>query len=309
MPYRRTKRALQPRTGRRASPLTIAAAAGLGLMLAVGATGVAAQSTDDVRALRERIAKLEKEMADMRAEVRASGGAKKVAKGDLPPTLAARFEIRLGQMERSIQKLTGKVEDLEHKIVQQAMTHQKFRNDVTFRLQKLEAGAAASPRTPRAEDRAPPRDKPDREPATDKRPDTRAPAVLPPGKPAEQYAFAIKLLQRAEYDKAIAVLEAFVAKYPNGSLTASAYYWMGRAHYVQRTYDKAAVAFADGFRKFQRHPRAAANLWMLGKSLARLNKRPQACAAFAELKRRYPTAGTQVRDDAAAEERKIGCPS
>jgi TolA-binding protein len=45
----------------------------------------------------------------------------------------------------------------------------------------------------------------------------------------------------------------------------------------------------------------------LGRALARLNRKQDACGAFADLARRHPNAARYVRDMAQRERQRIGC--
>jgi tol-pal system protein YbgF len=231
-----------------------------------------------------------------------------LAADELPPTLAARYEIRLSQMERSIQQLTGKVEDLAYQVRQAAKEAKKFRTDVEYRLRALEQGRTAT--RPARPDASRPHDT-TRPPARDQHAERRdqppATTTLPEGSPAAQYAYAIGLLRKERYAKAAAAFRQFIKRHPRHRLTGNAYYWLGEAYYVRSDYRHAAILFADGYRKFPRHLKAPDMLLKLGLTMARLNKNQQACAALAELRRRFPDAGGYIRRAAAAERRKLGC--
>jgi len=67
-----------------------------------------------------------------------------------------------------------------------------------------------------------------------------------PGDPAKEksaYQRAFKLLQQGDYPAALTAFRAFVADYPNGSLTDNAQYWLGETSYVTRDFDTALVDF------------------------------------------------------------------
>lgn len=234
-----------------------------------------------------------------------------LAADEIPPTLAARFQVRLGQMERSIRELTGKVEDLAYKLAKAEKDNEKFRNDIEFRLKELEQGRTASRRAPA--DRTAPNTPPRRtDPGTDRSTDrstdrTAGPVTLPDGAPAEQYRFAIEMLRKAQYKAAASAFRQFIKRHPKHPLTGNAHYWLGEAFYVQGDFREAAILFADGFRNFPRHAKAPDTLLKLGMTMARLNKNQEACAALAELRRRFPKAGGHIRRAAAAERRKLGC--
>ncbi len=247
-----------------------------------------------LRAAADRLGRLRRDAAAFRARIQ-------LAADEIPPTAAARFEVRLSQMERSIRELTGKIEDLAYKVKQA----EKFQASVDERLRALEQGRNTGPRTPT--DRTAPPSRNDRTDTTPPSDRTAAPVTLPAGPPAEQYRFAIGLLRKARYTAAAAAFKQFIRLHPRHRLAGNAHYWLGEAYYVQGDYREAAIQFADGFQKFPKHPKAPDILLKLGMTMAKLNKNQEACATLAELRRRFPRASSHIRRAAAAERRKLGC--
>lgn len=243
-----------------------------------------------------RLDRLRRDAAAFRAQVQ-------LAADEIPPTAAARFDVRLSQMERSIRELTGKIEDLAYKVKQA----EKFQASVDERLKALEQGRTAPPgkRTDRQPDRRTDQQTDRRNPPPSDR--TAVPVTLPEGPPAEQYGFAIGLLRKARYTAAAAAFKQFIRLHPRHRLAGNAHYWLGEAYYVQGDYRQAAIQFADGFQKFPKHAKAPDILLKLGMTMAKLNKNQEACATLAELRRRFPKASNHVRRAAAAERRRLGC--
>ncbi len=295
----------------RPAGLALGLALGLGVLTAGTAPPASAQDVADQ--LRRRIVKLERDIQALQREMRASRGNLSTGTGSgggkIPPTVAARFEIRMTQLERSIEKLTGRVEDLGFQIKSVQKAQKKFQNDVEFRLSELEKGGGRRGAAPRARRNAAPGGNTGNNGGT--RVASRTPAAptvtLPPGTAVQQYRFARGFLIQREYAKAQSALDAFVKRHPNNRLTSNAYYWLGESYYVQGNYRQAAVAFADGFKKFKAHPKAPDNLYKLGMSLSKMRMRPQACAAFKELRLRYPTAAPDLRRRADGQRRALGC--
>ncbi|MDE0717014.1 MAG: tol-pal system protein YbgF [Rhodospirillaceae bacterium] len=268
-------------------------------------------SRADVDDLRFRLRRLERDFNALR------GGDR-----DIPSSLATRFQNRLNQMERTIQSLTDRVEDLIHRVEKLEKDRKTFETDTEFRLGRLEkrggvkAGAGRAKPPPgdvaglkqdsagqdsAGQDGAGP-DSAGKEPAT-----ASASSILPPGKEIEQYRFAIGELRQARYDRAAEAFQEFLRRHPKGRFAGNAYYWLGETYYAQQNYRLAAIRFADGFKKFPKHPKAPDNLLKLGMSMAHLKKTKEACASWAELKRRYPSAPGYVKRKAAQERKKLGC--
>ncbi|MDE0255954.1 MAG: tol-pal system protein YbgF [Rhodospirillaceae bacterium] len=263
-------------------------------------------SRADVDDLRFRLRRLERDFNSLR------GGDR-----DIPSSLATRFQNRLNQMERTIQSLTDRVEDLIHRVEKLEKDRKTFETDTEFRLGRLEkrggvkagAGGAKPPPGDAAglkqdsagQDGAGP-DSAGKEPAT-----ASASSILPPGTEIEQYRFAISELRQARYDRAAEAFQEFLRRHPKGRFAGNAYYWLGETYYAQQNYRLAAIRFADGFKKFPKHSKAPDNLLKLGMSMAHLKKTKEACASWAELKRRYPSAPGYVKRKAAQERKKLGC--
>lgn len=67
------------------------------------------------------------------------------------------------------------------------------------------------------------------------------PATASPGDESKAYESALNQFKVGNYQGAIASFQSFAAAYPNGSLTASAYYWIGNSYFNLRDY-KSAIA-------------------------------------------------------------------
>jgi tol-pal system protein YbgF len=131
--------------------------------------------------------------------------------------------------------------------------------------------------------------------------------ALPAGSASEQYNFAFGLLKQAEYPAAEAALKSFVRQHPDDGLAASAQYWLGETYYVRGNYAEAAIAFAEGYKRYPRGAKAPDDLLKLGMSLARTNQKQNACTAFAQLDHDFPNPGSAIKERARDEKKKLGC--
>ena len=256
-------------------------------------------SRTDIDDLKFRLRRLEREFNALR------GGSE-----EIPSTLATRFQSRLNQMERTIQTLTDKVEGLIHRVEKLEKERKAFEADADYRLSLLEKQGGIEPGSKRAKpapraDASPKQDAAGQDRTEDK--SAAASSVLPPGKEIDQYRFAIGELRQARYDQAAQAFREFLRRHPNGRFAGNAYYWLGETYYAQGKYRLAAIRFADGFKAFPKHSKAPDNLLKLGMSMAHLKKTKEACASWAELKRRYPSAPGYIKRKAAQERKKLGC--
>jgi tol-pal system protein YbgF len=134
-----------------------------------------------------------------------------------------------------------------------------------------------------------------------------AATILPRGTAKEQYDFAYGLLQQFRIPDAERAFTEFLGQHANDDLAHNARYWLGETYYVRAQYQQAAVTFFDGYQKAPSGPKAPDNLLKLGMSLGRMYQKQEACASLAELTTRFPNASTDIRNQTAAERRRLAC--
>jgi tol-pal system protein YbgF len=123
----------------------------------------------------------------------------------------------------------------------------------------------------------------------------------------EQYQYSFDLLRQANYDEAEKALRAFVNQHPKDFLAGNAQYWLGETYYVRGRYQDAAITFAEGYQKYPNNSKAPDNLLKLGMSLGQIGKKSEACVAFSELARRFPSAPDNVRERLKQEKHRYSC--
>ena len=130
---------------------------------------------------------------------------------------------------------------------------------------------------------------------------------MPPQSAAAQYNSAYGLLRKADYPAAEEALRAFIQHHPNDPLVGNAQYWLGQSYYESSQFTDAAAAFAEGYKRYPRGPKAPDSLLGLGRSLARANQKHNACIALMQLDHDFPHPGTAIAERAAQEKKKLGC--
>ena len=242
-----------------------------------------------------------------------------------PVPRAARDEARFDQLTDQMREMTGRIEELNHQVDTLRSRLDKMSGDVDMRLQALEhpgsapGGSPTAMNGPRDEPPAltpPPQrsngnpppsqsfNPPPRDQQAAAAPDTGA---LPSGSPQQQYDYAFGLLRDANYPAAERALRDFVHRYPTNRLSSNAQYWLGETYFVRRDYQAAAAAFAEGYQRFPKGPKAADDLLKLGSSLAMLNRKADACRAFAQLDHDFPIVPANLKAKAIEEKRRAGC--
>jgi len=240
---------------------------------------------------------------------------------EIPPSVAADFEVRLQKLERAMSELTGRYEEATYQVSQLKDRLERINSDIDFRLKDLEtkgAGGSSDPfggpkptaAAPAAAGKVPEKvvDKAPEKPA-DKPTQTAAVAPLPSNtSPDKQYEHAFELLRQSDYDKAEKAFTEFLAKNKGHQLAGNAQYWLGETYYVRNKFQEAAVAFAEGVQKYPKNSKAADNLLKLGMSLEQLNQKKDACTAFNQLINKFPEASASVKRRADTERRRLNCP-
>jgi len=322
---------LKPKSFASLTAATCALALGVALLTAPAL----AQSNDQVEIL-NRLNRLENDIQTLQRQLArggaVSGGASApAAAGGLAPTQAADFEIRLSQLERSVQEAVGKYEEAVFGVSQVRERLDKLSSDLEFRLSQLESHAGTEggppppPRTPPTTTQPAPAGKPAAaapgqppQPGAkpgDKRAEPAPAAAMSgpglgtvPGNVQEQYDEAFGLLRKADYDQAEKALSRFVAQHKDSPLAGNAQYWLGETFYGRGKYAEAAVAFAEGFQKFPKNPKAPDNLLKLGLSLSALGQKDDSCKTLKQLDAVFPTAAASLKRRGELERKKLSCP-
>jgi tol-pal system protein YbgF len=131
--------------------------------------------------------------------------------------------------------------------------------------------------------------------------------LLPSGSATEQYNQAFGLVKQADYPAAEAALRSFVEQHPNDPMAGNAQYWLGETLYARSKFIEAASAFAEGYRRYPRNVKAPDALLKLGMSLGHANQKQNACVALSQFDHDFPHAAANIKQQAAAEKKRLGC--
>ncbi|MDP4003885.1 tol-pal system protein YbgF [Methylobacterium sp. NEAU K] len=175
--------------------------------------------------------------------------------------------------------------------------------------------AAIDDEDPDAEAAAPGYDEP-----VDLRPPARtgaipAPAARPSesvaatrtGDPAADYDAAVELFRARQYEQAEMGLRQFIQSHPRDNRVAGATYWLGESYLARGRNREAAEQFLKVSTDYARSAQAPEAMLKLGVTLNALGAREQACATLAELDRKFPNAGTGVRQGVTRERKRARC--
>jgi tol-pal system protein YbgF len=126
--------------------------------------------------------------------------------------------------------------------------------------------------------------------------------------PQGQYQAAYALIGQGQFGAAQQAFQAFIQQYPRDPLASSASYWIGHSYYARGDFQNAAVAFADGYKKYPKGMKAPDTLLDLGRTLARLDQVPGACATFAQFDKQFGAGATPIiKRQVAQEKSRLRC--
>ena len=206
---------------------------------------------------------------------------------------------RLTSMERELQRLTGRTEELEFRIDRIVRDGTNRIGDLEFRLVELEGGdiSQLGETTTLGGDDVP-----------------SGPTILPIDPTPESglavgeradFDAALAALDAGAFADAVALLETFNDSYPGSPLAAETALRLGQALNGVEDTREAARAFLQSYSLEPEGRFAAEAVLELGTALAKLDKAREACVTLGEVEARYPTSEFITR--AQQEMVALGC--
>ncbi len=133
------------------------------------------------------------------------------------------------------------------------------------------------------------------------------PASVAPATPRDEFNTAMASLRASRFEDAETSLRAFLDKHPKDRLAADATFYLGESYYRRQRAREAAEQYLKVSTDFEKSSHAPEALLKLGLSLEKLGAREQACAAYGEIPRKYPTASASIRASADKESKRGQC--
>lgn len=104
----------------------------------------------------------------------------------------------------------------------------------------------------------------------------------------KDYNAAMELiLVNKQYDKAIAVLQTWVKRYPQSTYQPNANYWLGQLYYTKKQLDQASYYFATVVKNFPSSPKASEALLKVGEIFQRQKQLDKAREIYQQVITRY----------------------
>ncbi len=227
--------------------------------------------------------------------------------------------VRISELERQIQQLTGRIEELNYQLDQQnqrldAISAVLAGDDMAAAegFKRLDTDGLVGPNT-RGSAGGPVNLAPG-DPIADElaRADAgaapaSAPSVELPINPDAAYDYASSFLLSGDYPRAKAAFKLYGEAFPNHVRAADAKFRLGEIHLALGENADAAAVFLEHVQKYPNDARAAEAHLKLGTAFARMEKQKEACTIFKTMKSKFPNAPSPVVQRADLEMARIDC--
>ena len=120
---------------------------------------------------------------------------------------------------------------------------------------------------------------------------------------------AYTYIQQHQFEQAEMGFRSFLQSHPRSKLAPDATYWLGESYLQRARYRDAAEQFLKITTSYGTSPKGPDSMFKLGVSLRGLGANDQACATFAEVGRKYPSARPALLKDVQREQQRAKCPS
>lgn len=233
----------------------------------------------------ERMEKVVRELRSIVFQLRDTGQPVVVQPADTDARMQE-LSNRIGDLEQSLTRINGTLESTSFELEQTKRANQQLQAQVKDLQDRLSAAEQAAGPAPQAE---------------------AGPAPAPTASPGEAFTQARELMLAGDYDAAQGAFAAYVETYPDSPKTPEARYWWGKTLSVRGAHAQAASAYIGAIRGWPKTSWAPDAVVELARSLVALKKPQDACAALAELGKRYPKAPAGVATRAEAVSRQAKC--
>lgn len=115
--------------------------------------------------------------------------------------------------------------------------------------------------------------------------------MLSSDKERDEYEAARSEYNNGNYDKAIKMLDAFIARYPNSDYAGNAYYWKGESRYAKSEWSDALKEFQLVVSRYPNSWKVADSQLKIGMCHMNMGDHANARTALNNLKRDYPYYG------------------
>ena len=284
-------------------------------MTACASSPASAESDSD------RLRRIERTLSDLQAAVYRDGDGRPAGLTNQPLTGDA--TVRISQLEREIQVLTGRLEEISYELDQ---ANAKIKSLQTAMAMGGPVGAApgalgpgalgdgpvpltASPGSGELVTNGEAIDGPINGGAgpLGQQPQADVSGVELPLNPEAAFAYASNFLLSGDYARAESAFKMYLEAFPQSARAPDARFRLGEIYLATDKNADAANAFITHIRTYPNDPRAAEAHLKLGTAFSRLNQPDEACNIFRTLKSKFPNAAPAVLQRADREMAAINC--
>lgn len=207
--------------------------------------------------------------------------------------LVADMSVKISAVERQMREITGRIEAMEYAQEQLTKKLDYLTKDTSIRFEEMRTTAAVAPASSSADVKKDPVKIPE--------------LTVPQGSVASQFEWAFSYVAKNDLKNGEKALNLFLKANPKGDLSANAHFWLGRVHFQEARYGKAAEQFLIVFEGSPKHKKAPEALLELGNSMIKLGENASACEAYLEFRRAFPDANPRLKSRVDADEKKAKC--
>lgn len=266
--------------------------------------GANAQSSKE---LRSRVENLERHLLAMQKRINAESN-KSPKTSDVGPDqdmrmLYADLNIQLGNLERQISLVTGRLEELEHKQGMAKDDLDLLRKDMELRFSELPKPSTVQPAlvaaTPNTESVVPAQE--------DKTKAAAKTTVIDNGiSDKEKFDQAFAYVRRGDLENGEKQLQIFLEENPKSPIVANAKFWLGRIYLMRKENTRAARQFLTVVTEHPDSNKVGASMLELTETLINMGEMEEACRTMSDYARieTKPTARVLTRIKRMAEQAK-----
>lgn len=222
------------------------------------------------------------------AQSRLSAPSTPAGQAGAAPNITVEVYMMLEQLQQEVRELRGMVEQQAYTIEQLKSAQRDHYMDLDRRIlnldQRVSQGTGKEPAPPVVA--SPEVQQP--KPAATGTASEKAPPVASEAQ-EKAYQAAYDLVRQRRFEQAVDALHAFINQYPEGDLTANAYYWLGEVYLaLPNKLEQAKQAFTLVASRYATHRKAPDALFKLGVTWDRIGDKEQARVYLNSLIAKHP---------------------
>ncbi len=184
---------------------------------------------------------------------------------------------KLNTLLQQVQSMQGRLDEQEHQLDKLKAQIKRQYTDMDRRLSQLTTGlpdmsGVSKPNTGKKAHELPSTDEAQIKPVTD----------------SEAYQQAFSLIGQKKFDLAIAAFSNFVNDYPESSLVANSWYWLGEIYSATGKADKAQQSFSQVVNTYPKSNKVADAMYKLGQLSAVAGNKSEAIKYLKQVIAKYP---------------------